>query len=229
MSKYSIYRQCVAGKGWEGVLSCVRDQSALCFWPESEPTKLLDHFKQKSRRGGGIRQINTCRKVPLQVNFFSWRHFALLSISLIFLLLYGMLQKRTCLSWSRIARTFETELSTRPFTLRLFMRILAATIPAIFDTYSIEPNQTKAINFNNNDQHDLTLFWHLRFSQKFLWKLIIKNVYSQTLVVRTCIIFLFHYKFLSGNNQAIIEKMSNLSIILKSIWHLLLIKHMLCA
>ncbi len=28
-----------------------------------------DHPKQKARRGGGLRQINTCRKVPLQVNF----------------------------------------------------------------------------------------------------------------------------------------------------------------
>ncbi len=43
----------------------------------------------------GLRQINTCRKVPLQVNFFKWRHFALLSMSLIFLrvklipLIYG--------------------------------------------------------------------------------------------------------------------------------------------
>ena len=34
------------------------------------------------RRGGGLRKINTCRKVPLQVNFFRWRHFALLSVSL---------------------------------------------------------------------------------------------------------------------------------------------------
>ena len=41
----------------------------LCFWPDSEPTKLLDHPKQKPRRGGGLRQINTRRKVPLQVNF----------------------------------------------------------------------------------------------------------------------------------------------------------------
>jgi hypothetical protein len=31
--------------------------------------KLLDHPKQKARRGGGLRQMNTCRKVPLQVNF----------------------------------------------------------------------------------------------------------------------------------------------------------------
>ena len=31
------------------------------------------------------KRINTCRKVPLQVNFFRWRHFALPSMSLIFL------------------------------------------------------------------------------------------------------------------------------------------------
>ncbi len=30
----------------------------------------------------GLRQINTCRKVPLQVIFFRWRHFALPSMSL---------------------------------------------------------------------------------------------------------------------------------------------------
>ncbi len=33
----------------------------------------------------GLRQINTCRKVPLQVIFLRWRHFALPSMSLIFL------------------------------------------------------------------------------------------------------------------------------------------------
>ncbi len=32
-----------------------------------------------------LRQINTCRKVPLKVDFCRWRHFALLSMSLIFL------------------------------------------------------------------------------------------------------------------------------------------------
>ncbi len=44
--------------------------------------------KNQPRRGGGLRQINTWRKVPLQVNFifYRWRHFALPSISLIFLL-----------------------------------------------------------------------------------------------------------------------------------------------
>jgi hypothetical protein len=32
-----------------------------------------------------LRQIDHCRKIPLQVNFFRWRHFALPSMSLIFL------------------------------------------------------------------------------------------------------------------------------------------------
>ncbi len=41
------------------------------------------------KRGGGygvlgLRQKNTCHKVPLQVNCFRWRHFALPSMSLIF-------------------------------------------------------------------------------------------------------------------------------------------------
>jgi hypothetical protein len=36
----------------------------FCFWPDSEPTNLLYHPKQNHRRGGGLRQINTCRKVP---------------------------------------------------------------------------------------------------------------------------------------------------------------------
>ncbi len=36
------------------------------------------------RRDGGLRQINTCREVPLQVNFVKQRQLALLSISLIF-------------------------------------------------------------------------------------------------------------------------------------------------
>ncbi len=39
----------------------------------------------------GLRQINTFRKVPLQVNFFRWRHFALFSMSLIFLRLRQIL------------------------------------------------------------------------------------------------------------------------------------------
>jgi hypothetical protein len=51
---------------------------SVCSWPDLEPKTLLDHPKQKPRRGRGL-----CRKVPLQVNFFRWRHFALESIWLI--------------------------------------------------------------------------------------------------------------------------------------------------
>jgi hypothetical protein len=39
----------------------------------------------KPRRGGGLRQINTCRKDPLQVNFLDNDIWHLLSSSLIFL------------------------------------------------------------------------------------------------------------------------------------------------
>ncbi len=62
------------GGGGEGcwvVLETIFCMSlTLCIWPDSEPTKLLDQPKQKPRRGGGLRQINTCRKVPTQVNYF---------------------------------------------------------------------------------------------------------------------------------------------------------------
>jgi len=68
----------------------------FCIWPDSEPTKLLDYPKQKPRRGGGLRQINTCR--PFTCKFFRWRHFALLSISLIFLRSHPRLQMNTL--WS---------------------------------------------------------------------------------------------------------------------------------
>ncbi len=46
-----------------------RRSFTLCIWPDSEPTKLLDHPIKKLRRGGGLKQINTCRKVPLQAIF----------------------------------------------------------------------------------------------------------------------------------------------------------------
>ncbi len=88
VSKYSLYRQCVPGRGrgcWVMLETIFRSSLTLCIWPDSEPTKLLDHPKQKPRRGGGLRQINTCREVPLQVNIYKWRHFALPSMSLIFL------------------------------------------------------------------------------------------------------------------------------------------------
>ncbi len=52
----------------------------LCIWSDTEPTKWLNHPKQKPRRGGGLRRINTFLK-----QFFRWRYFALLSVSLIFI------------------------------------------------------------------------------------------------------------------------------------------------
>jgi hypothetical protein len=52
--------------GGGGVKLCLRPYSA---GPDAEPTKLVVHPEQKPRRGGaGLRQINTCRKVPLQEN-----------------------------------------------------------------------------------------------------------------------------------------------------------------
>ncbi len=55
---------------------CLRKSSKNIWWQ-----------KRRGRGYGtlGHRQINTRRKVPLQVNFFRWRHFALSSVSLIFL------------------------------------------------------------------------------------------------------------------------------------------------
>jgi hypothetical protein len=40
----------------------------LCFLPDLEPAKLLT-APNKNLGGDGASQINTCRKVPLQVNF----------------------------------------------------------------------------------------------------------------------------------------------------------------
>ncbi len=62
----------VCNRGGRG-LGCVESiyrSYTLCIWPDSEPTKLLYHPKQKPRRGGCLRQINTCRQVPLLVNFY---------------------------------------------------------------------------------------------------------------------------------------------------------------
>jgi hypothetical protein len=66
------------GRGcWVLLETIFRRSLTLCIWPDSEPTKLPDRYKQKPGRGGGLRQVNACLKVLLQVNFFRWRHFAL--------------------------------------------------------------------------------------------------------------------------------------------------------
>ncbi len=67
--KQNVYQLRSIYKGvfmWEGMDSICRSLA-----PDSEPTKLLDHPppKQKTKRGGGLRQINTCRKVSVQGNF----------------------------------------------------------------------------------------------------------------------------------------------------------------
>ncbi len=58
--------QYMAGRGW----GCwVLFETIFCrsltlsIWPDSDPSKLLYH--PKSMRRGSLRQINTCRKVPL--------------------------------------------------------------------------------------------------------------------------------------------------------------------
>ncbi len=81
VSKFNIYLQCVAGMGWGCwvLLDTIFCRSlTLCIWSDSEPTILLDP-KQIPRRGGGLREINACRKVQLQVNLFRWQRFALVS------------------------------------------------------------------------------------------------------------------------------------------------------
>jgi hypothetical protein len=52
----------------------------FCIWPDSEPSKFLDHPEQKPKSGGVFRQINTCRKVPTRQFFRRVSHFALVSV-----------------------------------------------------------------------------------------------------------------------------------------------------
>ncbi len=65
---------------------------SLCSNPPPSPlpcvNKYTVHTYTVCKRGNGVlgfRQINTCRKVPSQLNFFRWRHFAMPSMSLNFL------------------------------------------------------------------------------------------------------------------------------------------------
>ncbi len=67
------------GRGSRCVESIYRSNT-LCIWPDSESTKLLYHPKQKPRRGGRLRQIITCRQVPLQVNFKKSWHLGSVSL-----------------------------------------------------------------------------------------------------------------------------------------------------
>ncbi len=54
--------------GWGGVLSCVGDHNLpefnTLYKTRFRTYKIVTPPKQKRKRGGGLRQINTCRKVP---------------------------------------------------------------------------------------------------------------------------------------------------------------------
>ncbi len=82
----SIYRQFVAGRGW-GLLSPVGanilQEFNTLYLTRFRTYKIARPPITKTWRGGGLRQVTTCRKVSLQVNFFRWRHFALVSVKLI--------------------------------------------------------------------------------------------------------------------------------------------------
>ncbi len=71
-SQSTVCRQCVAGWGW-GVLSCVKDhilrEFNSLFLARFRSNKIALPPQTKPRRGGCFRQINTCRKVPLNVIF----------------------------------------------------------------------------------------------------------------------------------------------------------------
>jgi hypothetical protein len=67
----------ITARSWLGIkcnfelgyvfIQCVTGGMGLCGQHIQE--LLLYHPKQKPRRGGGLRQINTCRQVPLLVIF----------------------------------------------------------------------------------------------------------------------------------------------------------------
>ncbi len=58
------------GRG-SGCVKSIYRSYTLCIRPDSEPTTLLYHPKQKPRRGGPQtdKHLPTYRQVPLQVNF----------------------------------------------------------------------------------------------------------------------------------------------------------------
>ncbi len=45
-----------------GCVESIYQELYTVYLPDSEPSKLLYHYKQKPRRGGGLRQINTYAK-----------------------------------------------------------------------------------------------------------------------------------------------------------------------
>ncbi len=56
-----IYSVCNRGGGGSGCVECIYRSYTLCIWPDSEPTKLLYHLKQKPKEG---REPQTDKHLP---------------------------------------------------------------------------------------------------------------------------------------------------------------------
>ncbi len=77
-----IYSMCNRGGGMgSGCVESINRSYTLGVCPDSKLKKLLYYPKQKPRRREGLRQINTCSQIPLQVIFKKSRHLGLESIS----------------------------------------------------------------------------------------------------------------------------------------------------
>ncbi len=84
-SKYSIYRQFVAGgEGGRILLESIFWRSLYSVSDQIRTYKIASPPQRKTKEGRGPRTDNHLPQDPWQVNFFRWRHFALLYISLIF-------------------------------------------------------------------------------------------------------------------------------------------------
>ncbi len=79
------------GEGEKGIGLCGEYLQKLytVYSPDSEPTNLLYHPKQKPMRGGGLRQINNCGQIPLQVNFKKIRSLGF-GVFIVIWSMYGM-------------------------------------------------------------------------------------------------------------------------------------------
>ncbi len=114
--------QCVRGGGRGTVSGCVIEHILQKFYTlyltRFSTYKIAGPPQLKPRKGGDLRHKNTCRKVFLHVIFLRWRHFALPSMSLIFLLV-----QKSCkivaqqFSFAFIIKSMRTEQSDDPWIL----------------------------------------------------------------------------------------------------------------
>jgi hypothetical protein len=52
-----------------GCVESIYRSYILCFWPDYEPKNCFTNPNKNIGREGGLTQINTCRQIPLQVDF----------------------------------------------------------------------------------------------------------------------------------------------------------------